>query len=132
MLVVDTSAVLDALVARAPSPGLTQRLARDGDLHAPHLIDLEVLQGLRRLNTLGGLSDERAADARLDFDDLALIRYPHLGLSDRIWELRHNMSAYDAAFVALAESLDAPLVTCDARLDRAAGHEASIELFGTA
>ena len=129
MLVVDTSALLEALVAREPARGLIERLSRDGDLHAPHLIDIEVLHVLRRMNALGALSDERAADARTDYRDLALVRYPHTVLSDRIWELRHNLTAYDAAFVTLAEALEAPLITCDSRLDGASGHAARIELF---
>ncbi len=130
MLVVDTSAVLEALVARNPAPGLVERLAEDGDLHAPHLIDIELLHALRRLNSLGQLSEERATDARADFRDLALVRYPHIQLSDRIWQLRHNLTAYDAAFVALAESLQAPLVTCDTHIVNAPGHAARVELFG--
>jgi predicted nucleic acid-binding protein len=129
VLVIDTSALLQALVARDPAPGLVERLATDGDLHAPHLIDIEVLHSLRRLNALGELSDERAADARADFRELALVRYPHVGLSDRIWDLRHNLAAYDAAFVTLAEFLRAPLVTCDTRLGTAPGHVAEVELF---
>src|SRR5438270_8263752 len=115
MLVVDSSAVLAALVVRQSPRGLVRRLAEDGDLHAPHLIDIEVLHALRRLNARRELSDERAADARTDFGELALVRYPHIGLSDRIWELRRNLTAYDAAFVALADALGVPLVTCDGR-----------------
>jgi predicted nucleic acid-binding protein len=130
MLVVDTSAVLDALVSREPAPQLVERLADDGDLHAPHLIDVELLHALRRLAATGAIADDRAADARGDFADLALVRYPHDPLSDRIWELRHNLTAYDSAFVALAEALDTPLVTCDARLASAPGHGATVELFG--
>lgn len=129
MLVVDTSAVLEAIVARDPAPALIERLADDGDLHAPHLIDIEVLHALRRLNALGELSEERALDARADFAELTIVRYPHLGLSDRIWELRHNLTAYDAAYVALAETLEVRLVTCDRRLSGAPGHAAHIELF---
>ena len=129
MLVVDTSAVLAALVARQPAPGLVERLAGDGDLHAPHLIDTEVLHALRRLTITEEISDDRAADARSDFAELALVRYPHQLLSDRVWELRHNLTAYDATFVALAETLAVPLVTCDARLGSAPGHHAHIELF---
>jgi predicted nucleic acid-binding protein len=129
VLVVDTSAVLDAIAADESAPGLIARLSDDGDLHAPHLVDVEVLDALRRMTMRGEISDDRAADARSDYADTALLRYPHKPLADRIWELRHNLSAYDAAFVALAEALGAPLVTCDARLASARGHGAAIELF---
>lgn len=129
MLVVDTSAILEALAARDPAPGLIERLADDGDLHAPHLVDTEVLHALRRMSMRGEISEERAADARSDFADTALVRYPHQPLSDRVWELRHNLTAYDATFVALAEVLSAPLITCDARLASTRGHEAHVELF---
>jgi predicted nucleic acid-binding protein len=129
VLVIDTSAVLEALAARESDPALVQRLADDGDLHGPHLIDTEVLHALRGLVMGGAISAERAADARTDFAELALVRYPHQPLGDRVWELRHNLTAYDATFVALAEALGAPLVTCDARLASAAGHGARVELF---
>ena len=129
MLIVDSSAVLEAIVARETAPGLIERLAGDGDLHAPHLIDTEVLHALRRMNMLRQLTDERAADARSDFAELALVRYPHEPLNDRVWELRHNFTAYDATFLALAEALDAPLITCDRRLSAARGHRARLELF---
>lgn len=129
MLVVDTSAVLEALVAREPASGLVERLADDGDLHAPHLIDIEILHALRRLTASGEISEDRASDARSDVHELAIARYPHLELSDRIWQLRHNLTAYDAAFVALAEALEVPLVTCDARLAAAPGVTATVELF---
>lgn len=129
MLVVDSSAVLEALAAREPAPGLVERLAEDGDLHAPHLIDTEVLHALRRMLRRRQISPERAHDARTDFADLTLVRYPHEPLNDRVWELRENLSAYDATFVALAEALDVPLVTCDARLADAPGHRAQIELY---
>ena len=129
MLVVDPSAALAALTATDPAPGLVERLAEHGDLHAPHLIDTEILDALRRMTMIGELSDERAADARTDFAELSLTRYPHQPLSDRIWMLRHNLTAYDATFVALAETLDAPLVTCDTRVATAPAHHARIELF---
>ncbi len=129
MLVVDSSAVLEALAARDPAPEILARLADDGDLHAPHLIDTEILHALRRLLRRGQISPERAHDARTDFAELTLVRYPHEPLSDRVWELRENLTAYDATFVALAEALDIPLVTCDARLVAAPGSRARIEVY---
>lgn len=126
---VDTSAVLAALVGNEPAPELLDTLSRDGDLHAPHLIDIEFLHALRRLSLAHAISEGRAADARTDFAELTLVRYPHHELSDRIWALRHNVTAYDGAFVALAEVLTVPLVTCDARVASASGHGATIELF---
>ena len=131
MLVVDTSAVLAALAARDPAPGLRERLAEDGDLHGPHLIDTEILHALRAMIARDQISAERAEGVRSDFAELALVRYPHVPFSDRVWELRHNLSAYDATFVALAEALSAPLVTCDARLASAPAHDARVELFAS-
>lgn len=129
MLVVDTSAVLAALVAAAVEQELVDRLSQDGDLHAPHLIDVEILHALRGLARSGAISDDRAQDVRTDVRDLALTRYPHEPLADRIWELRHNLSAYDAAFVALSEALGATLITCDAKLAASPNIAASVELF---
>jgi predicted nucleic acid-binding protein len=129
VLVVDTSAVLAAIAAREPPPKLVERLSRDGDLHAPHLIDTEMLHALRRMRIVGAISEERAIEARNDFSELALTRYPHQPLSDRVWELRENLTAYDATFVALAELLSAKLLTCDARLAAAPANTAEIELF---
>jgi predicted nucleic acid-binding protein len=93
--VVDTSALLDAPVGGDPAQGLIDGLADDGDRHVPHEVDIEILHALRRLTARGELSEDRALDARADFRNLALVRYPHVGLSDRIWELRQNLSAYD-------------------------------------
>lgn len=129
MLVLDTSAILDAIAAEQPAPGLLARLSADGDFHAPHLIDIEILHALRGMVMREEITAERAADARTDFADTVLLRYPHEPLSDRIWRLRHNLTAYDAAFVALAETLEAPLITCDGRLASSSGHDAEIELF---
>jgi predicted nucleic acid-binding protein len=128
VLVVDTSALLEALVARDRPAGLLERLASD-DLGAPHLLDVEVLSGLRRLVATGQLSDDRANDARGDFAAMPIVRYPHGALSDRAWELRHNLTAHDAVYVALAEVLDIPLVTCDRKLGTAPGHRATVEVF---
>ena len=129
MIVVDTSAIIAALIGRPNVRGLTERIRSDGDLHAPHLVDVEFQHALWRLVVSGAISDDRAADARVDFAELAVLRYPHVSLAGRMWELRHNVTAYDAAFVALAEALEVPLVTCDARLARAPSHKASVEVF---
>ena len=129
MLVVDSSAVLEALAARDPAPELVERLAGDSDLHAPHLIDTEVLHALRRLLRRGQISAERSHDALTDFAELTLVRYPHEPLNERVWDLRENLTAYDATFVALAEALGVPLITCDARLAAAPGSRARIEVY---
>ncbi len=129
MIVVDASAIVESVVLERHIPELSDRLTNDGDLHAPHLVDVEVLHALRRLVASGALSSDRASDARVDAANLLIMRYPHLGLLERAWELRDNLTVYDAVYVALAELLDAPLVTCDARLAQAPGHDAEIELF---
>lgn len=129
MLVLDSSAAVAALVGDPPNASLVERVAAEAELHAPHLIDLEFTNALRRLVGRAELDTRRAETAREDFRDLSIVRYPHLGLLDRIWELRENLSAYDAAFVALSEALGAPLVTVDARLAASAGHRAVIEAF---
>lgn len=130
MLVVDTSAALAALAARPSDEELIARLSGDGDLHAPHLIDVELVHSLRRLVRTGAISHDRAEEIRTDYADLAITRYAHHPLVDRMWALRHNLTAYDAAFVALSEALGVPLVTCDARVATAPGHKAVVELFG--
>jgi predicted nucleic acid-binding protein len=130
VLVVDTSAVVDALAGRPPDERLLARLGADGDLHAPHLLDVELLHALRGLVAAGRLGEDRAADARSDFADLAIVRYEHGFLADRIWELRDILTAYDAAFVALSETLGVPLVTCDRRLAGAPGLRGRVELYG--
>lgn len=127
MLVVDTSAVAAALLGGAPAT--RERLSADGDLHAPHLIDVEFVHALRRLTQRGALSLERAEDVRTDFASLPIVRYPHQPLSDRTWALRENLTAYDAVFIALAEALGVPLVTCDARLANAPGNQAAVEVY---
>ena len=121
MLVIDTSAVLAAPARRTPGAPLVQRMADGDDLRAPHLIDGEILQALRGLARGGKLSADRADDVRTDVADLAITRYGHEPLADRVWALRDNLTAYDAVFVALAEALEVPLVTCDARLAAAPG-----------
>jgi predicted nucleic acid-binding protein len=132
VLVVETSAVVAALAGRPPHGEVVDRLADDGDLAAPHLLDVEFLQALRRLVLGRQLGEDRAADARDDFAALVIARYEHTLVADRVWELRHGLTAYDATFVALAELLEVPLVTCDARLDDAPGNRAVTELYEAA
>ena len=129
MIIVDASAALEVLL-RTPAAGTVEaRLFAPGEtLHAPHLIDLEVAQVLRRYAAGGWMTPERGRIALADFADFAIHRYPHSVLLARIWALRGNLTAYDAAYVALAEALDALLVTRDRKLAAAGGHEARVEL----
>jgi predicted nucleic acid-binding protein len=106
------------------------RLLADPDMHAPSLVDLEVLSVLRRQLRLGRLDNRRAGLAIADLCMLALIRYPHLELANRVWALRDNLTPYDGAYVALAETLDCPLVTSDERLARASGSSCPVEVLG--
>lgn len=129
MIVVDASALIEFLLQTALGTRVEARLLRDDDeFHAPHLIDIEVTQGLRRLVRAGELSADRAAEAVADLADFDLHRHAHLDLLTRVWKLRDNVTAYDAVYVALAESLDAPLVTCDAPLATAPGLRATVHL----
>jgi predicted nucleic acid-binding protein len=129
LLVVDASAIVRAVGEGAPANEVRERLDDDGELAAPHLIDLEVLQALRRFVRHGNLTLDRAHIAIEDFEDLNLTRYPHVALIDLIWDLRDSLSAYDAAYLALAEAIGIPLVTCDAKLAAAAEGVAAVELF---
>lgn len=126
--VLDTSAVVAVLMGDHPSRQLAARVS-GGDLHAPHLVDVEFTHVVRRLVASGRVTIERANGLRADFADLPIIRYPHGPLLDRMWQLRDNLSAYDAAFVALSEALDLPLVTVDARLAASPGHNATVEAY---
>ena len=129
MIVLDASAAVDWLVQTAGARHIERRIfSRNQSLHAPELLDLEVAQMLRRLVREGALSAFRAEGAIEDLLDLRITRYPHLVLLPRIWQLRHNLSAYDAAYVVLAEKLGATLLTRDAKLASAAGHSAIIEV----
>jgi predicted nucleic acid-binding protein len=128
MLVVDSSAVVAALLG-LPDTELAERLSGARELHAPHLLDVELLHALRRLVATRKLTAERAEYAREDFAALRIRRYAHEPLSDRAWQLRDNLTAYDAMFVSLAEALDMPLVTCDARLSSAPAVRVGVEVF---
>ena len=126
MIVVDSAAVVDALTAVDGSEPVRRELEGD-DLHAPALLDFETVAALRGLTIGGHVSVARAKDALNDFDDLAIERWPFShALRKRAFELRDNVSAYDAAFVVLAEVLNCSLLTRDARLAKSAGHLVSI------
>jgi predicted nucleic acid-binding protein len=133
MLVVDASALTELLLGRpAGDPVAAALREHDFDLHAPHLVDVEVLSALRRVVAAGDASPTRAAEAVADLLDLPLERYPHDDLVPRIWDLRENFSAYDSTYLALAEVIaeaGAPLLTTDTRLARAASAHTGIEVI---
>ncbi len=129
MIVVDASAMLDALLNTPAAEPARHRLFASGEtLHAPHLLDIEVTQVIRRYEAAGHIDDERGREALADLAECPLQRYAHTALLPRIWNLRYNLTAHDAVYVALAEALDAPLITRDKRLASASGHHAQIEL----
>jgi len=128
LIVLDASAVLEVLL-RSPPAALVEKRIFDSEqtLHAPHLIDVEVTQVLRRYAASGDSEPERCRAGLDDLADLPMTRYPHDLLLPRAWQLRHNLTIYDAVYVALAEALEASLLTCDQRLERAS-HRAKVEL----
>jgi predicted nucleic acid-binding protein len=129
MIVVDASAILEILLRTPAAEAVEKRVLDSGEtLHAPHLIDVEVAQVLRRYAAAGEIHAARGRAALADLSDLPMRRYPHGFLLSRAWELRNNLTAYDAVYVALAEALDATLVTGDRRLAAAPGHRARVEV----
>lgn len=129
MIVVDASAVLEILLRTPAAVDVEARFFRAGEtLHAPHLLDVEVAQVLRRYAVRGRLTDARGREALQDLADLPLARYPHEVLLPRVWQLRANLTAYDATYVALAEALGARLVTRDARIAGAPGLRVGVDL----
>jgi predicted nucleic acid-binding protein len=130
VIVLDASALVEWLFQTPAGRRIEDRIYEPGEsIHAPHLLDIEVAQVLRRLVREGLVSPQRADQAIADLQDLRVTRYPHAVLLSRIWQLRHNLTAYDAAYVALAEGLGAPLISRDTRLGSVPGHGAKIELF---
>ena len=130
MIVLDASAAIDWLLQTAVGQQIEGRIYSRGEsLYAPHVLDLEVAQVLRRLVREGAVSAPRADQAIEDLSDLRVNRYPHFVFLPRIWRLRDNLSAYDAAYVALTEKLGATLITRDSRLASASARVVSIELF---
>ncbi len=126
--VADASTVVAALLSEHGGTARA-RLAAEPELHVPHLVDLEVLSALRTLHRNGSLSEQGARQARHKLGLLPLRRYPHAPFASRIWELRHNLTVYDAVYVALAEALGGRLLTIDARLAHAPGARCEIELL---
>ncbi|UDY23662.1 type II toxin-antitoxin system VapC family toxin [Nocardioides sp. Kera G14] len=127
MIVVDASAMVEALVGAWPDGDLIDGLA--GDIDAPHLLDVEVLSVLRGLSLSRKLAPEAADQARLDYVSFTIARHEFGGLAERIWELRGQFTTYAASYLALAEVLDAPLFTCDRKLVSDA-HGAAVRVFG--
>ena len=130
MIVIDASALIEALL-RMPAADAVEQWLFDPEqaVHAPHLLDIEVAQVVRRFAAGGEITAETGRIALTDLADLRLFRHPHDVLLPRVWDLRNDLTAYDAVYVALAEALDAPLVTRDRRLAAASGHRARIELI---
>lgn len=117
MIVVDASAVLEVLLHTPASEAILGRIFREGETwHAPHLLDLEVAQVLRGYVAAGEIQAATGLRALEDLQEMPLTRYPHVPFMSRIWELRGNVTAYDAAYLSLAEALDSPLLTRDRRL----------------
>jgi predicted nucleic acid-binding protein len=127
VIVLDSSAAVDYLARLAPGDWVAERLLADPDLHAPHVLDVEVVAALRKLVGRGLVSDAGARQALDDLVELDVARYSHVPFLDRIWGLRASISASDAAFVALAEALGARVITTDLRLARAPGLRIDVE-----
>jgi predicted nucleic acid-binding protein len=130
VIVVDASTLLEFLLNTDSAPRVAERVfdARE-TLHAPHLLDLEIAQVLRRYERAGALSAARAKHAFADLADVQITRYPHDILLPRVWSLRRNVTAYDGAYLALAEMLGATLITRDTALATIKGHKARVEVL---
>lgn len=129
MIVLDASATIEWLLQSPTGVKIDQRIFSPLEsLHAPHLLDVEVAQVLRRYVRDKAITARRAQEALEDLADMPLSRYPHDLLIPRIWELRATLTAYDAAYVALAELLDARLLTCDGKIASASGHHAIVDV----
>lgn len=130
MIVLGASAAIEWLFQSPAGIKIDGRIFSSSEtLHAPHLLDVEVAQVLRRYVRDKMVTAQRAEEALTDLGDMPLRRYPHDFLIQRVWELRATLTAYDAVYVALSESLDAPLLTCDRRIASASGHSAKVEVI---
>lgn len=121
MLVVDASVVVAALHGPSAEGAWAEAEVSVGGLHAPDVLPYEVTSVLRRMVLAGKTSEARARAALEDYRALPVVLVPFEGLAERVWELRHNVAVYDAAYVALAEQLGAPLATLDEKLAQATG-----------
>jgi predicted nucleic acid-binding protein len=129
VIVPDASAAIEWLLQSPAGIKIEQRLFSPSEsLQAPHLLDVEVAQVLRRYVRKKIISAQRGQEALENFVGIPLSRYPHDFLIPRVWELRATLTAYDAVYVALAELLDAPLLTCDGRIASVPGHSAIVEV----
>lgn len=132
MIVIDASAAIEWVLQTPRGAEIEARIFRKSGesprLHAPHLLDVEVAQVLRRQVAKGLVSEARGQTALEDFLQIPVLRYPHDVLLPRVWELRKHLTAYDAVYVALAEALEMPLLTCDADIAGAAGHRARVDV----
>lgn len=130
MIVLDASAAIDWMLQTPVGQRIEQRIyARQETLHSVHLLDVEFAHVLRRLVREGTVAPKRAEEAIEDVAALRITRYAPVQLLQRIWRLRQNLSACDAAYVALAETLRAPLITRDRRIAASPGHSAAVEVF---
>ncbi|MGO9487797.1 MAG: type II toxin-antitoxin system VapC family toxin [Solirubrobacteraceae bacterium] len=126
MTVIDTSGAVDFLLGWGAAAGVERLLATEGEASAPDILVFEVISALRRQSQRGLLGDDRAQSALADLGDLRLRLFPSMALRGRAWELRHNLTAADALFIALAEALGEPLASKDRALLAAAGGAARV------
>jgi len=130
LIVVDASAIVTLLLGLPGADAIKDRLSEtDEPIGAPHLIDAEVVHAIRRYVAAGHASAHRGAQAIEDFGDLEIQRFPQAALLGRVWALRDNLTAYDALYIALAEVLEASLLTRDRRIAAAPGHHAKVEVL---
>jgi len=131
VIVVDASAMIELLLQTALGRRVEERLFSSRErLHAPHLLDVEVMQAMRRIVLARDVTPARAEEALEDLGAIDIVRHGHRDLLQRAWELRRAVSGYDAMYLALAEALGATLVTCDRRLAGSHGHSVRVEVVG--
>ena len=129
MIILDASVAFELVSLTPLGLEIEARVVEESPPHAPHLLDIDVASSLRRHCALGACSRERAREALLDLNRMPLIRHPHHPLLPRIWELRQNFTAYDACYLALAEALNATLLTCDRALASARLFQGEVEVI---